>query len=68
LDDVDTKLNRLERHEGATVAEPPSGLSIFGKIDYRKRRVSIETLSEMEMQQIRHYLLTNCDEATTWVK
>ncbi|WVZ58411.1 hypothetical protein U9M48_008687 [Paspalum notatum var. saurae] len=67
LDDVDTKLNRPERHEGAAVAEPPSGLSIFGKIDYRKRGVSIETLSEMEMQQIRHYLLTNCDEAITWV-
>ncbi|WVZ52396.1 LOW QUALITY PROTEIN: hypothetical protein U9M48_003458 [Paspalum notatum var. saurae] len=66
LDDVDTKLNRPERHEGAAVAEPPSGLGIFGKIDYRKRGVSIETLSEMEMQQIRHYLLTNCDEATTW--
>ncbi|WVZ58442.1 hypothetical protein U9M48_008718 [Paspalum notatum var. saurae] len=54
--------------EGTAVAEPPSGLSIFGKIDYRKRGVSIETLLEMDMQQIRHYLLTNCDEATTWVK
>ncbi len=68
LEDVDTKLNRPERHESAAVIEPPSGLSLFGKIDYSKKGFTIETLSASEMQQIRHYLLINCDEATTWVK
>jgi hypothetical protein len=68
LEDVDTKLNRPERHESAIVVEPPSGLSIFGKIDYSKKGGTIKTLSVSEMQQIRHYLLTNCDEATAWVK
>jgi hypothetical protein len=68
LEDVDTKLNRPERHESAAVVEPPSGLSIFGKIDYNKKEGTIETLSMYEMQQIRHYLLTNYDEATAWVK
>jgi hypothetical protein len=50
------------------VVEPPSGLSIFRKIDYSKKGGTIKTLSVFEMQQIRHYLLTNCDEATAWVK
>jgi hypothetical protein len=68
LEDMDTKLNRPEQHESAAVVEPPSGLSIFGKIDYNKKGGTIKTLSVFEMQQIRHYLLTNCDEATAWVK
>jgi len=68
LEDVDTKLNHPERHESAAVIEPPSGLSLFGKIVYSKKGFTIETLSASEMQQIRHYLLINCDEATAWVK
>ncbi|WVZ49340.1 hypothetical protein U9M48_000708 [Paspalum notatum var. saurae] len=67
LEDVDTKLNRPERHESAAVVEPPSELSIFGKIDYNKKGATIETLSTYEMQQIRHYLLTNCDEVTAYI-
>ena len=35
--DVDTKLNRVDRHESTAVNEPPSGLSIFGEMDYKRR-------------------------------
>jgi hypothetical protein len=31
--DVDTKENRVDRHETVTVNEPPSGLSIFCEMD-----------------------------------
>ena len=35
--DVDTKLNRADRHESTAVNEPLSGLSIFGEMDYKRR-------------------------------
>lgn len=68
LDNIDTKLNRPERHESATINEPPSGLSIFSTIDRNKKGFTFELLSKNDMKQIRHYLLTNCEEATPWVK
>jgi hypothetical protein len=66
LKDVDTKLSRPECHESATVNEPPSGLSIFGNIS--KKGFILEKVDSLEMQQMRHYIITNCDEATLWVK
>jgi hypothetical protein len=50
LNDVDTKLNRPECHESATVNEPPSGLSIFGNIDYSKKEFIIEKVDSLVMQ------------------
>jgi hypothetical protein len=50
------------------VNEPPSRLSIFGNIDYSKNGFIIEKVDSLEMQQTRHYIITNCDEATLWVK
>ena len=35
--DVDTKLNHADRHESTTVNELPSGLSIFGEMDCKRR-------------------------------
>jgi len=35
--DVDTKLNHVDRHERIAVNEPPSGLSIFAEMDYKRR-------------------------------
>ena len=35
--DVDTKLNRVDRQKRITVNEPPSGLSIFAEMDYKRR-------------------------------
>ena len=40
--DVDTKLNCADRHESTIVNEPPSGLSVFGEIDYKRREQTTE--------------------------
>jgi hypothetical protein len=63
LEDVDTKMNCLERYESAAVNEPPSGLSIFGNIDYTKKGFTLENIPKPYMQRMRHWILTNCDEA-----
>lgn len=68
LDDVDIKINRLERHERAAVNEPPAGLSIFSNIDYTKKGFAIEQLTRLDMQRMRHWILTNCDEVIPWAK
>jgi hypothetical protein len=50
------------------VNEQPSGLSVFGNITYSKEGFIIEKVDSLEMQQMRHYIITNCDEATLQVK
>ena len=66
--DVNTKLNRADRHESAVVNEPPCGLSTFGQLDYKRRGQSIEILLEDEVRKMRHYIINNCDEAIPWVE
>ena len=61
--DVDTKLNRVDRHERIAVNEPPSGLSIFAEMDYKRRGQTIEIIEANEMLKMRHYIISNCDEA-----
>ncbi|XP_066378985.1 uncharacterized protein [Miscanthus floridulus] len=58
-------LTRPERHESAAVSEPPSGLSVFGSLDYSRKGFSMEKLKDTEMRTMRHYILTNCDEFAT---
>jgi hypothetical protein len=48
---------RPERHESAIVPEPPSGLSVFGDLDYSRKGYSFEVLDDSEMLRIRHYIL-----------
>jgi len=67
LEDIDTKINRPERHGSATVNEPPCGLSIFCNIDYSKKGFTLETIPKVNMQRMRHWILTNCDETIPWV-
>jgi hypothetical protein len=57
--------SRPERHESAAVLEPPSGLSVFGDLDYSRKGYSSEMLDDSEMLRIRHYILTNKDECAT---
>jgi hypothetical protein len=68
LKDVDTKLSRPEHHESATVNEPAFGLSVLCNIDYSKKIFIIKKVDSLEMQHMRHYIITNYDEATLWVK
>ena len=56
---------RPERHESTAAPEPPSGLSIFGDLDYSTKGYSFEVLDESEMLRIRHYILTNTEECAT---
>jgi hypothetical protein len=66
--DVDTKLNRVNPHESIAVNEPPSGLSIFSDMDYSRRGQTIQIIEGDEMRKMRHYIISNCDEASQWVE
>jgi hypothetical protein len=66
--DIDTKLNRADRHENTVVNEPPCGISIFSEIDYKRRGNKLKNLETVELQQMRHYIITNCDEVRMWVE
>ena len=66
--DVDTKLNRADRHESTTVNEPPSGLSVFGEMDYKRRGQTTKIFGADEVRKMRHYIISNCDEARPWVE
>jgi hypothetical protein len=68
FDNISTKLNRPECHESAAASEPPFGVSIFGSIDYSRKGCTLENVSDIDMQATRHYILTNCDEVTPWIK
>ena len=69
---VSTKLNRPGRQESTTVSEPPAGLSVFASTDYTRKKSphkhNMEFHSVDEIRQMRHYIITNCDEATPWIK
>jgi hypothetical protein len=68
LEDIDTKLNRLECHETSAVNESPSGLSVFQTINYSKKGCKVETIPSLELKQMRHYIITNCDKTAPWIE
>ena len=66
--DMDTKLNRVDRHESIAVNEPPSGLSIFAAMDYKSRGQTVQILERDEMRKMKQYIISNCDEAKPWIE
>lgn len=68
FEDVSTKVNRPERQENSQVSAPPTGLSIFGSMQYSKNKFHIETASYSDLHRMRHYIISKCDEAMPWVK
>jgi hypothetical protein len=68
VEDIETKLDRPMRHEGSVVNEPPAGSNILGSIDYSKKGCKLRHLAKSEMLRMRHYILSNCDEAVSWIK
>jgi hypothetical protein len=66
--DVETKLNCADRHKNIAVNETPSGLCIFADMDYKRRGQNIEILESDELRKMRHYIITNCDEARPWIE
>ena len=65
---MDSKLNRVDRHERIDVNEPPSSLSIFAEMDYKRRGQAVEIMDAYEMPKMRHYIISNCDEARPWIE
>jgi len=59
---------RPERHESAVVSEPPFGLSVFANLDFSRKGYSFEMLNDNDMQAMRHYILSNCEECATIVE
>jgi hypothetical protein len=66
--DVDTKENRVDRHETVTVNKPPSSLSICSEMDYKKRGQTVDEIPPDEFRKMRHYIICNCDEARPYVE
>ena len=66
--DMDTKLNRVDHHESIAVNEPPSDLSIFASMDYKRRGQTAQILERDEMRKMKHYIISNCDEAKSWIE
>jgi hypothetical protein len=66
-DNISTKLNRSECHESAAGSEPPSGISIFGMLDYSRKGSIIEIISHIDIQRMRFYILSNCEEVSSWI-
>ena len=68
FEDVSTKLNRPDRRERCAVSEPPFGLSVFSSMDFSKKRSGqVESASSDDLQMMRRYILSNCDEAIPWI-
>ena len=59
--DMDTKLNRADRHESVAVNEP--GESIFAAMDYKRRGQTAQLLHRDEMRKMKHYIISNYDDA-----
>lgn len=68
LDNINTKLNRPDRHDGATRSESSAGSNIFSEIDHSRKGFTWDQLSMIELYKIRHYLISNCEEAAPWIK
>ena len=68
LEDIDMKLNRPKCHETSAANESPSGLNVFQTIDYSQKGCKVETIPSLELKQMRHYIITNCDKAAPWIE
>jgi len=66
--DMDTKLNRADRHESVAVNEPPSGQSLFAAMDYNRRGQTAKLLDKDEMRKIKHYIISNYDDAKPFIE
>lgn len=67
FDDISTKENKADRHV-QSADEPPSGLSVFGKLDFDRAIVSLETVPDSVLQKMRYYILSNSEETNDWIE
>jgi len=66
--DMDTKLNCADRHETVAVNEPPFGQSLFAAMDYNRRGQTVKLLDRNEMRKIKHYIISNYDDAKPFIE
>jgi len=66
--DMDTKLNCADRHESVAVNEPPFGQSLFAAMDYNRRGQIVKLLDRDEMRKIKHYIISNYDDAKPFIE
>ena len=63
-----TKLSQSERHADGGTDEPPTGISIMSTVDYSKKGFARELISLEAINQMRHYIITNCEETEPWIE
>jgi hypothetical protein len=63
-----TKQSQSERHEDKGTDQPATGISIMSTVDYSKKGFVCEPLSLAEINQIRHFIITNCEETEPWIE
>ena len=68
VDGMPTKQSQSERHEDGGTDQPPTGISIMSTVDYSKKGFVRESLSLAEINQMRHFIITNCDKTTPWIE
>ncbi|KAM3191465.1 hypothetical protein ACQJBY_069003 [Aegilops geniculata] len=67
VDGMPTKLSQSERHEDGGIDQSPTGISIMSTVDYSKKGFVCESLSLAEINQMRHFIITNCEETAPWI-
>ena len=68
FDDMDTKLNQLERNVDTCPSEAAFGLSVFTSANHDRQNCMFEALCNSKLQMAHHYVLTNCEEVSPWVE
>ncbi|KAM3277482.1 hypothetical protein ACQJBY_045397 [Aegilops geniculata] len=67
VDGMPTKLSQSERHEDGGTDQTSTGISIMSTVDYSKKGFVCESLSLAEINQMRHFIITNCEETAPWI-
>jgi hypothetical protein len=63
-----TKISQSERHADGGTDEPPTKISILSTVDYTKKGFARESLSLKDINQMRHYVITNCEQTEPWIE
>ena len=63
-----TKLSQSERHADGGTDEPPTGITIMSTVDSSKKGFARELISLEAINQMRHYIITNCEETEPWIE
>jgi hypothetical protein len=68
VDGMPTKISQSERHEDGRADQPPTGITIMSTVDYSKKGFALEQLSLAEVNDMRHFILTNCGDTAPWAR